>query len=150
MRNENVFCAHCVVFESPHANCVSRRLRSPIERHRGAHQRTGSNLGPTGSNIEATFSTASLCAFPTNAERANAKRRDFKKRERATQFYEYDPTTRKIPAGRIYFDFATLMRQSASSGMLSRSTRTKSERPTPDNRQIRFKKLRKQRRNCCV
>ena len=26
-------------------------------------------------------------------------------------FYEYDLTTRKIPAGRIYFDFATLMRQ---------------------------------------
>src|SRR5882672_4248921 len=26
-------------------------------------------------------------------------------------FYEYDLTTRKIPAGRIYFDFATLMGQ---------------------------------------
>jgi steroid delta-isomerase-like uncharacterized protein len=26
-------------------------------------------------------------------------------------FYEYDLATRKIPAGRIYFDFATLMRQ---------------------------------------
>ena len=26
-------------------------------------------------------------------------------------FYEYDLVTRKIPAGRIYFDFATLMRQ---------------------------------------
>jgi steroid delta-isomerase-like uncharacterized protein len=26
-------------------------------------------------------------------------------------FYEYDLVTRKIPAGRIYFDFATLLRQ---------------------------------------
>ena len=26
-------------------------------------------------------------------------------------FYEYDLSARKIPAGRIYFDFATLMRQ---------------------------------------
>jgi steroid delta-isomerase-like uncharacterized protein len=26
-------------------------------------------------------------------------------------FYEYDLATRKIPAGRIYFDFATLLRQ---------------------------------------
>jgi len=26
-------------------------------------------------------------------------------------FYEYDLGTRKIPAGRIYFDFATLLRQ---------------------------------------
>jgi predicted ester cyclase len=26
-------------------------------------------------------------------------------------FYEYDLAARKIPAGRIYFDFATLMRQ---------------------------------------
>jgi steroid delta-isomerase-like uncharacterized protein len=26
-------------------------------------------------------------------------------------FYEYDLTTKKIPAGRIYFDFATLLRQ---------------------------------------
>jgi hypothetical protein len=26
-------------------------------------------------------------------------------------FYEYDLATRKIPAGRIYFDLATLMRQ---------------------------------------
>jgi len=26
-------------------------------------------------------------------------------------FYEYDLVTRRIPAGRIYFDFATLMRQ---------------------------------------
>jgi steroid delta-isomerase-like uncharacterized protein len=26
-------------------------------------------------------------------------------------FYEYNLTTRKIPAGRIYFDFATLLRQ---------------------------------------
>jgi steroid delta-isomerase-like uncharacterized protein len=26
-------------------------------------------------------------------------------------FYEYDLSVRKIPAGRIYFDFATLMRQ---------------------------------------
>jgi steroid delta-isomerase-like uncharacterized protein len=26
-------------------------------------------------------------------------------------FYEYDLTTRRIPAGRIYFDLATLMRQ---------------------------------------
>jgi steroid delta-isomerase-like uncharacterized protein len=26
-------------------------------------------------------------------------------------FYEYDLSTRKIPTGRIYFDFATLMRQ---------------------------------------
>ena len=26
-------------------------------------------------------------------------------------FYEYDLVTRKIPAGRIYFDFATLVRQ---------------------------------------
>ena len=26
-------------------------------------------------------------------------------------FYEYDLTARKIPAGRIYFDFATLLRQ---------------------------------------
>lgn len=26
-------------------------------------------------------------------------------------FYEYDLETRKIPAGRIYFDFATLLRQ---------------------------------------
>ena len=26
-------------------------------------------------------------------------------------FYEYDLSTRKIPVGRIYFDFATLMRQ---------------------------------------
>jgi steroid delta-isomerase-like uncharacterized protein len=26
-------------------------------------------------------------------------------------FYEYDLATRQIPAGRIYFDFATLMRQ---------------------------------------
>jgi predicted ester cyclase len=26
-------------------------------------------------------------------------------------FYEYDLATRIIPAGRIYFDFATLMRQ---------------------------------------
>src|SRR5262249_23856702 len=28
-------------------------------------------------------------------------------------FYEYDVAIRKIPAGRIYFDFATLMRQIA-------------------------------------
>jgi hypothetical protein len=26
-------------------------------------------------------------------------------------FYEYDLGSRKIPAGRIYFDFATLLRQ---------------------------------------
>ena len=26
-------------------------------------------------------------------------------------FYEYDLTSRRIPAGRIYFDFATLLRQ---------------------------------------
>ena len=26
-------------------------------------------------------------------------------------FYEYDLVTRKIPAGRIYFDLATLLRQ---------------------------------------
>ena len=26
-------------------------------------------------------------------------------------FYEYDITARVIPAGRIYFDFATLMKQ---------------------------------------
>jgi predicted ester cyclase len=26
-------------------------------------------------------------------------------------FYEYDLRTRRIPAGRIYFDFATLLRQ---------------------------------------
>jgi steroid delta-isomerase-like uncharacterized protein len=29
-------------------------------------------------------------------------------------FYEYDLGTRKIPAGRIYFDFATLLRQIAA------------------------------------
>jgi steroid delta-isomerase-like uncharacterized protein len=28
-----------------------------------------------------------------------------------SSFYEYDLETRKIPAGRIYFDFATLLRQ---------------------------------------
>ena len=31
-----------------------------------------------------------------------------------SSFYEYDLGTRKIPAGRIYFDFATLLRQIGS------------------------------------
>lgn len=37
-------------------------------------------------------------------------------------FYEYDLGTRKIPAGRIYFDFATLLRQIGAGAQAQRGT----------------------------
>lgn len=42
---------------------------------------------------------------------ANVEATGKKVRVPGCSFYEYDLATRKIPAGRIYFDFATLMHQ---------------------------------------
>src|SRR5258705_9180535 len=42
---------------------------------------------------------------------ANFEATDKKVQVPGCSFYEYDLRTRKIPAGRIYFDFATLLRQ---------------------------------------
>ena len=42
---------------------------------------------------------------------ANVKATGKRVQVHGCSFYEYDLGTRKIPAGRIYFDFATLLRQ---------------------------------------
>ncbi len=55
--------------------------------------------------VEWSFDAEHLGAF------ANIKATGKKVQVPGCSFYEYDLATRIIPAGRIYFDFATLMRQ---------------------------------------
>ena len=55
--------------------------------------------------VEWSFEAAHKGAF------ANIEATGKKVQVPGCSFYEYDLVTRKIPAGRIYFDFATLLRQ---------------------------------------